>query len=198
MPTFPAVAMSGRSDLEPIISRMATHAVCLMMPGAGPTAHQRPFKETDASIHLLGLHKLGMYPIARGESTTRVAVFDFDDKDGTVGWTEMVRTALAVMNRSREKGLAPVPFRSSGGRGIHLWFIWEHPQDARSVRVLMRSILADVGFTAGTKGVANKQVEIFPAQDSIAPDGTGNPIFIPLGGNTKSVPLHPTTLEVLA
>ena len=46
-----------------------------------------------------------------------------------------------------------------------------------------------VGFTIGTKGVADGQVEVFPKQNEIAAGGFGNQFILPLAG--KSVPLGP-------
>jgi hypothetical protein len=86
-------------------------------------------------------------------------------------------------------GMRPIVFSSSGGRGIHIYFIWDEPQDCYSVRQQLRTILQAAGFTDGAGGVSNNQVEIFPKQDSVPLDGFGNMFILPYSG--ESVPLEP-------
>jgi hypothetical protein len=69
-------------------------------------------------------------------------------------------------------------FRSSGGKGIHLYLLFKTDQDAYSVREMLGRALASCGFTNGTNGVAAGEVEIYPKQDSV-PDG-GAMLVLPL------------------
>lgn len=131
----------------------------------------------------------GVCPIKAGENTTRVALFDLDSHKGQTSWAEMAEVALRIMDSADLRGVSLVPFRSSGGRGIHLYAIWGEPQDAYSVRQHMAAILQASGFKSGTKGVAQGEIEVFPKQDEVSAEGFGNQFILPLCG--KSVPLEP-------
>jgi hypothetical protein len=91
------------------------------------------------------------------------------------------------MQSARERGLSPVPFRSSGGHGIHVYFVWDEPQDAYSVRMALRAILDESVLTDGSGGVAAGQVEVFPKQNLVADSELGSGVLLPLYG--QSVPL---------
>lgn len=129
----------------------------------------------------------GVCPIKAGESTTRVALFDLDSHKGATPWPEMAEVAERLIDEAELLGVSLVPFRSSGGRGIHLYAVWDEPQDAYSVRQHMALILASAGFKSGTKGVAQGEIEVFPKQDEVSAEGFGNQFILPLCG--KSVPL---------
>lgn len=139
--------------------------------------------------HLRGIEMRGVCPILEGENTTRVAVLDLDSHKGETSWEEMIFVCAKVCDKFVEAGFTPIPFRSSGGKGIHLYFVWDIPQDAYSVRRFMASHLKDLGFNDGTKGVARQEIEIFPKQDMVPKGGFGNQFILPLAG--LSTPLEP-------
>jgi hypothetical protein len=138
---------------------------------------------------------VGLAPIVPGTNVTRLALLDMDSHKGEVAWERMARTAGVVMAQMRARGLAPIPFRSSGGKGIHLICLWDEPQDARSVRVALAQCLQTCGLINGTKGVRAGEVEIFPKQESVPEDGFGSMFILPLHG--ESLPLEPTTLQLM-
>lgn len=72
---------------------------------------------------------------------------------------------------------------------MHLIFIWDQPQDAHSVRQLLKSVLGAVGLKDGTGGLVVKEVEVFPRQHFVPTGGRGNQIVLPLAG--LSEPLSP-------
>jgi hypothetical protein len=131
----------------------------------------------------------GVCPIKAGESATMVAVLDLDSHKGETSWAGMILLAGDIVSDAAEHGVYAVPFSSSGGKGIHLYFLWDEPQDAYSVRMFFRGILATYGTIDGAGGVSNGQVEIFPKQDSVPLDGFGNMFILPYSG--ESVPLEP-------
>lgn len=131
--------------------------------------------------------RVGTYLIEPGESTTRVAVLDFDSHKGETPWSEMVRVAGQVAETLLLFGLTANPFISSGGSGIHLIMIWEAPQDAYSVRQVLTEVLSACALTNGAGGVSKGQVEVFPKQDQVAPGRFGNQIWLPFAN--KSEPL---------
>jgi hypothetical protein len=101
----------------------------------------------------------------------------------------MVVVAATLIAALERRGMHPIPFRSSGGKGIHLFLVWDEPQDAYSVRHFMADVLTEIGYANGTSGVGQKQIEIFPKQDAVAPGRFGNQFILPLAGSGSSVPL---------
>lgn len=124
---------------------------------------------------------------------TQVGVFDLDAHDGATSPETMRSTGLSISEEAAKFGLKAHVFRSGGGNGIHLWFFWDKPQNARYVRHVMRNILAAVGMRDGTGGVAKGEVEVFPKQDRVDPGKFGSLIALP--GARASVPLDCHTLE---
>ncbi|MBN3809430.1 AAA family ATPase [Paraburkholderia sp. Ac-20347] len=178
--------------LAPIFSRVVT-SHCWVKRN-GKLSHLRdPLTRERMAHHLNGGPYYGCAQIAPGSSTTRIACLDFDDHARTLDWDAMRAAATAVCAAAETMGLRPLPFRSSGGAGIHVYFLWDAPQDAHSVRACLRELLLRCELAAGTKGLAAGQVEIFPKQDSVPADGYGNMFVLPLAG--QSVPLDAFELD---
>lgn len=184
-------------ELQEAVTKIAKHcwrgAHWVKAPG-GPRCVKEPLKKAHLAAHVHGKAGIGLAPITPGESTTRIAVLDLDSHKGEVTWADMVGKASEVVRKLTEKSIYPSPFRSSGGKGIHLIVLWDTPQDAYSVRELLAATLSDCGLRNGTKGVKHGEVEIFPKQDSVPLDGYGNMFILPLTG--ESLPLDPVTLEL--
>jgi hypothetical protein len=180
--------------LEPLISRVRTDVSWIKRDGRQ--------SRTDESLtparlakHLNGGPARGVVPMKPGQSSTMVALLDFDSHKGETTWRDMQAAALRVCAVLYAAGGAPVAFRSSGGKGIHLYLLWEQPQDAYSVRQWLAGALASVGFAVGVAGVAKGEIEVFPKQDKIEPDRFGNQFILPLAG--LSVPLDLFDLDDL-
>jgi archaellum biogenesis ATPase FlaH len=163
-------------------------------PGEHPGMVREPLKIQHLERHVAAGPYVGLGCIAPGESSTRVAVLDLDSHKGEVEWSQMVSHAMVLCRSLERDGAAPIPFRSSGGQGIHIILLWEEPQDAYSVRELLRVNLEANGYRSGAKGVKSGEIEIFPKQDSVPPDGFGSMFVLPLAG--KSLPLDPLALEL--
>lgn len=151
----------------------------------GPSCRRSPLPEPLLRAHFAGGAQVGLYTMAKGADTTRVALLDLDSHQGATGWPEMVTTARRLSARAEQRGLKAHAFRSSGGRGVHLIFVWREPQHAYSVRLLLRKLLTAEGLSDGAGGVVASQVEIFPKQDLCF--DCGHMFILPLGG--KSCPL---------
>lgn len=174
--------------LKPITSRVRTENTAIKREGIeGSRWTDEPLTQARLLEHVSGGAARGVCPIRRGETTTRIALLDLDSHKGLTPWPEMQRHARDIRDALDMWGYPSVPFRSSGGRGIHIVMLWDTPQDAYSVRETMRTILACIGFSDGAGGVANRQLEVFPKQSEIATTGFGNQFILPLAG--KSVPL---------
>ncbi|WP_415864457.1 TOTE conflict system archaeo-eukaryotic primase domain-containing protein [Burkholderia ubonensis] len=162
-----------------------------MRGASGNQCRKAPLTSALLREHVAGGTRRGVYFGQPGSPHVQLALFDLDSHKGTTPWPDMQAAALAIITAAETRGLRPIPFRSSGGAGIHVYVLWDTPQDARSVRVLLRAALAAAGFEDGTGGVAARQVEIFPKQDVCS--DFGHMVLLPLGG--KSVPLDPFELD---
>jgi hypothetical protein len=173
--------------LQPLISRVRTDVTAVRIADGTSRWTTEALTDERMRAHVKGIRGRGVCPIREGASTTRLALYDLDSHKGEVPWSDMQATALGLMAAMRAAGLQPVAFRSSGGRGMHVFALWDEPQDAYSVRVLMGEVLASVGMSPGAGGVGQAQAEIFPKQDRIAKGERGNQFILPLTG--KSEPL---------
>ncbi|KVF93510.1 hypothetical protein WJ21_26830 [Burkholderia vietnamiensis] len=178
--------------LAPIVSRVVT-SHCWVKRDGPPSHIRKPLTAERLAHHVNGGPAYGAAQIAPGESTTRVACLDLDSHKGETSWYDMQAAALRVMAQLEARGMRPIPFRSSGGAGLHIYLLWDTPQDAYSVRCLLRDALAACELRDGTKGVAAGQVEVFPKQNSVPSDGFGNMFVLPLAG--ASVPLDAFELD---
>ena len=165
--------------LEPVISRVRTDKTAVKKSG-GVFWTKEALTDENLKLHLSGVAARGVCPIKEGEDTTQLTLLDLDSHKGETSWNDMAYAALSIIDALETNALYANPWRSSGGNGMHLIILWDEPQDAYSVRKLLNEILKSVGYKNGTKGVAAKQVEIFPKQDSVSIGGSGNQFILPL------------------
>ena len=174
-------------NLKPILDRV-WRGHCWIKTDDGPRRIDAELDDHRVQLHLDGKRAFGVCPIAPGSSTTRLALFDLDSHRGEVPWEKMLDTAREIIAAAKAYGLHAVPFRSSGGAGVHLFFMWNEPQDAYSVRQLMKQILDDCLLVPGTAGVAQNEIEIFPKQSSVPLDGFGSMFVLPFAGKSVYLP----------
>ncbi len=180
------------TSLDPIISRVRTDKTGKKQNGRLIWTKD-PLTDDLLKLHLIDVGARGVCPIKEGESTTQLALLDFDSHKGESTWAEMTDVAQKVKQELIKIGMNPVLWRSSGGNGLHLFIIWNEQQDAYSVREMLKDVLGSLGYKNGTKGVAYKEIEIFPKQNEVPIGGYGNQFILPLAG--KSVPLNPMDLS---
>jgi hypothetical protein len=174
--------------LEKLTLRLRTDVTAVKRNGQMAWTSE-PMTKMRLAQHLNGGPARGCAFIRPGEATTEVATYDLDSHKGKVPWDHMVGVAQVIINTAALFGMRAHAFSSSGGNGIHLIFVFGRPQDAYSVRHLMKMILDTCGLSDGTGGVEAKQVEVFPKQDSVEVGSYGNQCILPLAG--KSQPLIP-------
>ena len=174
--------------LQPLLQRVRTDVTAVKKASGEQAWTKQPLTPERLARHLNGGPARGVCPIKEGERVTMVALLDFDSHGGEVGWidmSEVVRRVVDVLEFAW--GLCPILFRSSGGRGVHLYLLWDEAQDAYSVRELLKDALTSVGLKDGPGGVKEGEVEVFPRQNEVPMGGFGNQAILPLAG--KSVPL---------
>lgn len=175
-------------DLRPILDRVRTDITAIKAKdGASIWKRDEPLTSERIQAHLDGKQLRGVCPIKEGQSTTRLALLDLDSHKGETPWDEMEQVAQILYDTLRLHGIYLDGFISSGGKGIHLVAIWGDPQDAYSVRKVIMEAIAEIGYKNGTGGVAKKEVEIFPKQDSVPMGGCGNQFILPY--SPKGAPL---------
>lgn len=181
--------------LTPLLSRVRTDVRGVKRKGGKPYKENSPLDAQALVHHANGGPAYGAYPIKPGESVCMMALFDLDSHQGETPWTRMAEVALELCSALDRLGLVPHPWRSSGGRGIHLLLTRATPQDAHSVRQCLKGVLTSLGFTDGAGGVAKGEIEIFPKQDRVHPGQYGNYFFLPAA--FESEPLDDFTFEPL-
>lgn len=186
------------ADIHPLLDRVRREDYWRKPNGSGPVHVKLPLADLTIEREWAAGNGVGACPIERGASTTRVGLLDLDSHKGEASWQEMWTAARKLIDNGSILGLQLSPFRSSGGRGIHLYAIWDQPQDARSVRVALRELLAICGMKdgAGRGGVKAGFVEVFPKQDSVPADGWGSMFVLP--GSGQSAALDSSTGDVVA
>lgn len=174
--------------LRPILSRVRTEVTALKgKNGIVAWRHREALTPERMAQHLNGGPARGVSPIKAGENVTMLGLFDFDSHKGQTTWEQMVDAAQRLASELQSRLLEPIAFRSSGGHGIHIFLLWDEPQDAYSVRAEMADALTAIGLKSGVKGVSNGQVEVFPKQAGVAEGKYGNMFVLPMAG--KSAPL---------
>jgi len=176
--------MTLLDNVQPLIERVRTDVTAAKTDQGMRWTHQS-LTEAHLTKHFNGGPARGCAPIKNGESTTRSALFDLDAHDQATSWDDMIGIASRLTESMNAFSLAPIAFRSSGGHGVHLFMIWDEPQDAHSVIKYLEALLQSIGFENGTGGVDQKQIEIFPKQDSVDQDGYGNQFILPLAGESR-------------
>lgn len=170
--------------LRPIVERCHL-GHCWIKTAKGPRRIDKTFTEIELSEHVMGGNAYGLCPIAPGSDVTRVAVLDLDSHKGQTPWEEMRRVADRIAVSLELDGYSPTLFRSTGGHGIHIFLLWDEPQDAHSVRTMLRIAISTSGFAVGTRGVADHEIEVFPKQDEVPVDGYGSMFVLPLAGKSE-------------
>jgi hypothetical protein len=173
--------------LGPLTSRVRSDVTARKVHGTQSWTRERLSFER-LWEHVNGGVARGVSQINAAASTTQVAVLDFDSHKGETSWEALSAIVVKVADvLELEHGMAPILWRSSGGRGVHLYLIWDEAQDAWSVREFLREVLQECGLRVGTAGVARGEVEVFPKQNEVSAEGYGNQVVLPLAG--ASVPL---------
>lgn len=171
--------------LEPLVSRVRTDVTAVKKATGEQAWTRQPLTPERLARHLNGGPPRGVSPIKSGEDVTLVAMLDFDSHGGEVAWDEMSRVVHRVAEHLELLGYDATIWRSSGGRGVHLYLMWDEPQSARAVRRFLAAALSPLGLRNGTGGVGKGTVEIFPKQDKVPEGGFGNQFILPLANRSE-------------
>lgn len=89
--------------------------------------------------------------------------------------------ARRLSDAARSLGL-PLFGEDSGGKGLHLWLFLTPRRSARAVRALLAQVVTGAGAQP-----AEVQVELFPKQETLGPQGLSSLVKLPLGVHAQSL-----------
>ena len=155
----------GYSELKWIAGKKAYFPA---RDGSGANAKPRPITDDVLRAHLDGTQPIGIN-MNIGDGKSHFAVFDFDDHDGQHDAHVMrVRVGFVAGVLHRQKTPHFV-VRSGGGRGYHIWIVFERASRADYVRKRMREILEEAN-----KALAQSP---WPHEHFLPDDGGGKGMF---------------------
>jgi len=184
------MSKAGVEFLKPVLGRVRLDVYAVKGAGGRIACVREPLRPSFVEAHLSGGQAVGVYGVLEGQDTCKISVIDLDDHvpegggGAGVGWPEMVLKARGIMAATEREGVICHPFRSRGGRGIHLFALWDEPQDCYSVRQFWERIVGVVGLSSGSSGVACGRVEIFPKQNKVAVGKVGCQVWLPFSGKS--------------
>jgi|GEM_PF-3489338 len=141
----------------------------------------KPLTEAVIAAHCQGGAPIAAFSLSPGSGLSSVLVFDIDDKPGQ-NWPQVQDAAKAIKQQLLGYGLRPMVFRSGGGRGIHVWVVWDEPQPTARLCQFGRYVVEDAGYHVGSSGgIGQGLVEVLPKQHYIAAGTFGTAISLPFG-----------------
>ena len=178
--------------LQPLVRRVRTDVTARKNAAGGSLWTTDPLTAERLARHMNGGPARGVALIKPGESTTFGGLLDFDSHKGRVTWPEMSAAVGRVLDvLTLALSAEPIAFRSSGGSGVHVYVLWEFPQEARDVRRWLWRALDLAGLKPGVGGVERGEVEVFPKQDSVPVGGFGNQAILPFAGRSEWLEWEP-------
>lgn len=135
-----------------------------------------------------GRFRIGSY-VPSPDGTTPWLCVDFDAGDDHAdALADPDAAILQTFNVFKQHELPAYLERSGGGQGWHLWCFFDPGVPASKVRKLAKQLIPD-GLPLEKGGAANpnkaKGIEIFPKQDRLGKNGTGNLVWLPWWSDAK-------------
>ncbi len=168
---------AGKKGYSPACSNEWISGVC------GKT-HKPPIKCSECSNrkflpitdqviidHLQGRHVIGVYPMLP-DDTCHFLAADFDKET----WMDDVRAFRETCN---SMSIPVAVERSRSGNGAHAWFFFAGPVQAATARIMGCYLITETMSRRHELSMESYD-RLFPSQDTLAKDGFGNLIALPL------------------
>lgn len=179
---------NGRKGYSPACANDWKAAVCLKVTrrdegkkpaGACKACKNKLWKELDQFAlvpHLLGGKTVGGY-LLRPDGKCKSGAIDLDDHDGDADpETAPMILGARLVDTAAKYGLTLFLEKSGGGLGAHVWMFLEEWTEAAKVRELLHGLIQAAGIEH------TKDIEVFPKQDILGPDGLGSLVALPFQG----------------
>lgn len=151
-----------------------------MKEGKGDDAQPLPITDDVIRAHLDGSQPIGIN-MNVGDRKSHFAVFDFDDhKADRIGGVMLMRVGF-VSRVLQNRKMPHFVVRSGGGKGYHIWIVFENASRDDVIRKRMHGILEDA--------TALMKKTVWPDEKFVPDDGGGKGMFH--GGNTHFVECLP-------
>ncbi|HOZ49557.1 MAG TPA: hypothetical protein PK468_23340, partial [Candidatus Hydrogenedentes bacterium] len=128
-----------------------------------------------------GHYRVGSYTPAPDGMTAWLCL-DIDGAGHAEAVADPDGAARVIAERFQRYGLPAYLERSGGGKGWHVWLLFETPVPAAKARELACAVIPrDIPLARGGYADPEKQkgIEVFPKQDKIAGNGYGNLVWLP-------------------
>lgn len=154
-------------------------------------------QEAVLRAHMAGQTRIGAYTTIPGASMVRWGCYDLDGLGhaATNSLCDPHKAADTLEASLLALGVPVLRERSGGGSGWHLWVVFDSLRAARDVRHWLRNALRclagfDVNDGSKFDPAYPRGVEVFPKQDALAEDESGNLVWLPFWGNAPDGNLY--------
>ena len=178
-------SVSPDIDLYKSLFVNRTDVFAVQQPKGMYFPERREITNDDIIRHLSGEWSIGTYAINPANQSVMNVVFDLDVLDELAADTlcSLVTEMLAPISDTPQQHVIR---EFSGNKGTHVWLFLSEPVTAEKIR---RWIAAD--FMGKWQEIAAENgwptaLEVFPKQDTVATDGFGNLVKLPLGRHAVS------------
>lgn len=139
-----------------------------MKDGKGDDAQPLPITDDVIRSHLDGSQPIGIN-MSVGDGKSHFAVFDFDDHDGKQ-LPEVMRARVGFVSMALHQQKVPhFVVRSGGGKGYHIWIVFERASRADYIRKRMHSYLESANNLL--------RASAWPDEKFVPDDGKGKGMF---------------------
>lgn len=166
-------------------------------PGYDTSKNTREITDTVLDAHFDSSQPIGINPILP-DGTTHFLIFDIDAKSDDIPQGAVNAATEAISRDLQKRGVDHCIVRSGGGRGTHVWCVYETPMTARGMLKARQKVLeaccgANGGdqFKKGSGGCRAKVVDdVYTHEVDIFPKGEKKQYNIALPFSRKSTLLH--------
>lgn len=178
-----AAVLNGHGKPMPVVvddSSLDALLLTHLLGETAPAAVARYVTKKTTGV-MKGHYRVGSYTPAPDGMTAWLCL-DIDGAGHAEAVADPDGAARVIVERFQRYGLPAYLERSGGGKGWHVWLLFETPVPAAKARELACAVIPrDIPLARGGYADPEKQkgIEVFPKQDKIAGNGYGNLVWLP-------------------